>query len=337
MKKRELEALNVVQLRALARDRGMPLRARLKSEIVEEIQKGLRALKAATRKPKAAGEKGRAAPGLPKRGDVSPGGLKRKDLRAKTVAGLRETAKSLGVRLRERRKEAIIEEILRQARRPAGKKKHPLPSKRRATSAMGKKPAETGRRGTSLSAHRKRKVTLPATAVPAPEERPLRVSLKPERARKERDTRRRSDEHHVLGSVPPWAPEKRDAPARGARSDTITAIAVEPREIFLWWELTAEAMSEGRPSLRAYDAGAGEGEEKPGTPLFQLTLSSPSGSAFLKVPPGEDLFIALGVVTRGKKFLQKAKSVPFSTPPESFSGEEARLPDEYFTFHPLAY
>jgi hypothetical protein len=124
---------------------------------------------------------------------------------------------------------------------------------------------------------------------------------------------------------------------READSDTITAIAVEPREIFVWWQLTPEAMRAGKPSLRAYRARTGEGGEKPGAPLFQFALSSPSGSAFLTVPPGEEMFIALGVVTRGRTFARKAESTPFVTPPESYSAEEARLPDEYFSFHPLPY
>ena len=43
MRKRELEALTVIQLRALARERGVRLRGRLKAEIVKELAKGLKA------------------------------------------------------------------------------------------------------------------------------------------------------------------------------------------------------------------------------------------------------------------------------------------------------
>jgi hypothetical protein len=337
MKKRELEALTVVQLRALARERGVRLRARLKSEIVKELAKGSRAPKGTARKTAVAGKKGRAAAGAPKRADASPGGLTRRALRAQTVAGLRATAKSLGVTLRERRKEAIIGEILKQARRAAREKKQPVPSKQRAKAATGTKPGRSGKKSAAGAARGKRKVPSPTRIRPAPEGGPGRGVAQRERARGKGDTRRRSGGHHVLGSVPPSAPGRRGAPVREADSDTITAIAVEPREIFVWWQLTPEAMRAGKPSLRAYRARTGEGGEKPGAPLFQFALSSPSGSAFLTVPPGEEMFIALGVVTRGRTFARKAESTPFVTPPESYSAEEARLPDEYFSFHPLPY
>jgi hypothetical protein len=174
MKKRELEALTVVQLRALARERGVRLRARLKSEIVKELAKGSRAPKGTARKTAVAGKKGRAAAGSPKRADASPGGLTRKALRAQTVAGLRATAKSLGVTLRERRKEAIIGEILKQARRAAREKKQPVPSKQRAKAATGTKPGRSGKKSAAGAARGKRKVPSPTRIRPAPEGGPGR-------------------------------------------------------------------------------------------------------------------------------------------------------------------
>jgi hypothetical protein len=332
MKKRELEALTVVQLRALARKRGVRLRGRVKPEIVKELAKGLGTPRTGARKTAVAGKKVRVL----KRGDTSPGGLTRKDLRAQTVAGLRATAKSLGVRLSERRKEAIIGEILKEARRSAREGKHPVPPKGRARAASGRKPVRPAKKGAAGAEHRKRKVSSLTTVQP-PEGGRRRNVAKPVPVRAKRDARRRAGGHHVLGSVPPSAPGRRGAPVQEAGSDTITAIAVEPREIFVWWQLTPEAMNKGKPCLRAYRVRTEEGGEKPGGLLFHHALQEATGSAFLTVPPGEEMFIALGVVTGRRKFIRKAQSTPLVTPPESYSAEEARLPDEYFSFHPLPY
>lgn len=116
--------------------------------------------------------------------------------------------------------------------------------------------------------------------------------------------------------------------------DIVTAVAVEPRQLFAFWELTEKTAKKGAPALRVQDVTkGGKGAVSP----LDIKLPGRTGGLYIEVRPGRQYVIQAGVFGPGGRFLPARKSRKVSTPPAVPSEEKAVLPRRYFRFHPVRY
>lgn len=213
--------------------------------------------------------------------------LGRKELKEKKVTELRAIAKKMGIALRATRKAAIIDEIIRKARRAAkGKDVTPV---------------------------------IPKGAVL----RPLRPVIMEE-----------SEEEEI------YRPTIIRPLPEGPEKDIITAIAVEPGQIFAFWELTGKTARKGVPALRVHDvtsAAVRRGRGGRTKDFFEIRLPQRTGGLYISVRPGREYVVHAGVLGPGGRFISTRKSRKVSTPPAGPSKGKTVLPERYYRFRPTRY
>jgi len=297
-------------------------------------------------KPERPGKKiaGKKAPPAARVRAVSPEqSFRKKDLSQRTVAGLRALAKELGIVVRGRRKDDLIAEIQKAARRLRAKapaiarkalkvpaKKAALPAARTEAEVPAKerlKPREPAKPRARVERPAAPAAAKPAAAKPAPPgeepgvERPLA----------------RLREYHEIGAVTPSAPGMRKAPAESGIADRLAAIVVDPRQIFVSWQLREVALREGVPAIRVYDSTGVAFSARRARSFFDILLYATSGSAYVDVMPGRELFVALGVMGPGGAFSPVRTTGRLFVPRESAMEGRAILPEQYFRFRPPHY
>jgi hypothetical protein len=116
--------------------------------------------------------------------------------------------------------------------------------------------------------------------------------------------------------------------------DIVTAVAVEPGQLFAFWELTEKTAKKGAPAMRVQDVT--KGGKRAGSHL-EIRLPGRTGGLYIGVLPGRQYVVQAGVFGPGGRFLPARKSRKVSTPPALPSEEKAVLPRRYFRFHPVRY
>jgi hypothetical protein len=372
MTQKELLSKTVSELRKIAEKNGITLTKRLKADIVEELKKGLKqkttptkaaakkttvrktaAKKAAPKKattkkaapqkttakkaaPKEAAKKSvtkkttvRKAP--PKKSVEKKEGiltmkesltLMKRDLEKLTLSALHDIAEKTGLDNIPKRKADIVDELsgrLRKLRSQA--EKTASESMRSAKSLAGKversvKTALTGAVDTLL---KKKEEFLNSHNTKATVDQEL-------------------SEPHIIGAVPPRPPEDRSKPLELPSVEILAAIAVEPTEIFVTWDLNPGKLISKQTVLRIYEGT----EEK--YSYYDIKVRKPAGSAYIRVHPDRRYYIEAGTVSSRGGFESIMRSNMVVTPPgtarplaeENLEGVKP-LPEEYFVFIPQEY
>jgi hypothetical protein len=126
----------------------------------------------------------------------------------------------------------------------------------------------------------------------------------------------------------------------GPEKDIITAIAVEPGQIFAFWELTDKTARKGAPALRVHDVTGPEvkkGRRGRTKDFFDIRLPQSAGGLYISVRPGREYVVHAGVLGPGGRFISARKSRKVSTPPAGPSKGKTVLPERYYRFHPTRY
>jgi len=219
------------------------------------------------------------------------------ELKEKTIAELRAIAKKAGITLEATRKADIIEEIGKKVKPP--KKAVKKPVKAKAT----------------------KKLKKPAKAKPAPK-------VAGGRATPAMVTPPSKGFFTIFPGVSEGElPEVYE-------QDIITAIPLEPKKIFAYWEITGKALKKhkGTPCLRVYEGHSGLTETLKAETFFDIYVSTSTGSIYIDATPGRGFIIELGVVgPKGFSPVTRSKAVytPLTVP--SVKGRaEAVLPERYY-------
>jgi hypothetical protein len=272
----------------------------------------------------------------------------RKELKEKKVVELRAIAREAGIKLKALRKSEMVEEIAKwigpftkAGKKPSGKagktlsarKKRTAPSKGKVVSParplLKEKPA--GR----VKGHKAEEV-LPETAGDLLLEREKPVSLVkkafgPMLAGKEDKDKGISEfmdqrEHDLKG------PAGKEALAKAGDVDRINAVAVDPRTVFINWDITEATARKGRPFMRVYDVTGVEFDGENQLGFRDLRLSGRSGESFIEALPGKEYIVDAGVMEAGGRFMPARRSSKVITPPDAPPEGTSLLPDYYFEF-----
>jgi hypothetical protein len=305
MTKKELLEKKVEELRAIASKLGITLKGKRKDEIVEEIQKAAR--RAARKAPPGAAKRPPAKPAR----EAAPSvlSLTKKELETKKVDELRAIAGKLGIVLRAGRKDEIIAQIQKAAKKAKG--------------VVSKPPVKAAAKAPPVSG-------VPEARARAEEKPAARVRKAPPR-------RHRPGAHYVEGAVPPGAPGPVQYAHQHGEVDMVTAIVVDPWQIFVSWELTGETARLGPPALRIYDSTGAEGAGEEDLGFFDFLLYSSVGNAYFDVMPGRELLVVLGIMATGRRFVPVKKAGRLLIPNERAAEGRALLPEEFFEFRPTGY
>lgn len=266
--------------------------------------------------------------------------FKKKDLAEKTVAGLRALARELGITARDRRKDDLIAEIQKASRRlrvktPGVVREAPPEEAARRPAKEKVPPKEKMKPRPEASERPRRQVERKAPSVAAKPLAPKPAPAMRKPAAERPSARPRKD--YEIGAVMPSAPEMREVPAEAAVAERLTAIVVDHRQIFVNWQLREAAHREGFPAIRVYDSTGVVFSAKRARSFFDLLLHSASGSAYIDVMPGRELFVALGVMGPGGLFFPVKTTGRLFVPRERAPKGKAILPEEYFKFRPPRY
>lgn len=292
--------------------------------------------------------------------------MTKKELEAKTIAELRDIAGRMRISLSSRRKAEIIAELLRAARKAASAARKKAAPARKKTPSAGRKKAALKKTAPAVrkkapSAKKKappavkkaavpvKKKAAPAVkkavsavgkrAAPPRKKAPPRAKKKAVSAVKEKAPVLRKmavvPDAGVIGAALPSTPGRGEFVEPPAREDRLTAIVVDPRQVFVHWELTEDSAGKGVPVLRVHDI-TGVGIEN-ALGFFDISVSTWAGSMYVGLLPEREFLFDIGVIGPRGGFKSLGSMVRIATPPEGPAEEKAVLPEKYFRFTPPGY
>jgi hypothetical protein len=147
----------------------------------------------------------------------------------------------------------------------------------------------------------------------------VNVQVEPVNADAERDGLVRHEGPPVVGHIP-W----------GYGENRVTAMARDPHWIFVYWEVTDEALaaahgavgSPGAAVLRVYDTTYRLFDGTNANSFFDVPVQRPANNHYVRVDrPGSTFHVDIGVKDAGGAFATIARSGPVETPPNAISSD----------------
>jgi hypothetical protein len=330
--------------------------------VKKAVAAGKKAAVTASKKQKAARPKktGTNSPSKPSTKALSKSAvreLKKKDLAGMTVSRLKDVARSLDLKHSYATKEAFITALAKDlAKLRAEAKKKPVRPAAKKAAARKKSPAAKAKAEPA-------KPKAPRVKKPsAPKESRVAKAVKPavrtlvEKAKdlaaqvREKVPAIRLAKPKVPKKAPRPVSVKADVPelsiprvvsvrpveeSKGHPVELLAAIAVEPTELFVSWELDPDRKPEGELVLRVQKEGGGH---------FDVPVEGLSGSVYIGVRPGRQYHVDAGVIDANGVFWTIRRSNPVVTPPGDVQprgkrgkGAEQELPESFYTFIPQDY
>ncbi len=232
-----------------------------------------------------------------------------------TVAELKTLAKELNIPLKSGFKKADIIKAISKAK---VKTEKPVPKK--AKRAEAPKPAPAKKEKEAV-----KKVTAAKKRVVISEILPKALKKIPEKLKK---TPKAPEE-----PVKYLVPEEMPLLPIGYGENKLASMPVTPSQIYVYWEITEDTISQYRGSLNLKIVNSKTNA------FFYLPLSERIGEHFINVRPAAEYNVEIGVINYKGEFVKILHALPVETPvsgvssreaPSAGAEEAAELPEEFF-------